>query len=481
MTMTPPIEPGTADQRIPSLTVPEPLGATPGRLTTAAILSMTLRASAADHSTWRLPVVAFAVIATIILDVTGGAVMMWHLPGDNSGFYKLTSTIAVILLVLPLMTLAASAARLSARRRDDRLSSLRLVGASSHLLRVVALTEAGLQALVGSILGITGYVLCLPLLGQLSFNGGKVGADSILLRPIPVAGVILTLVLLALVRSAIGLRKVDVSPLGVRMRSQPRSVSWVRLAVGGAIVLLIVFSKAVLGLLGHQTGMVGVYVFIAVILAAVVELANIIGPKLLAMYFQHRLQRAKDATDLVAARQVLENPRAAWTQVASLGAVCVVGMLGGTGAAMMQTINNDPQATKSARIVGEDLQTGVILLIIFAFATVACSVGVNQASAILDRRSVEVGLDIVGMDLQAQDKVRRITVISPMRFAMVTGIIATGLLLVPATGIALITRPATVLVTVATIVAGAGMVRLGLWATRPTLRRVIDDGLARTE
>jgi hypothetical protein len=38
---------------------------------------MTLRASAADHSTWRLPVVAFAVIATIILDVTGGAVMMW--------------------------------------------------------------------------------------------------------------------------------------------------------------------------------------------------------------------------------------------------------------------------------------------------------------------------------------------------------------------------------------------------------------------
>ncbi|KOR28367.1 hypothetical protein TI04_11145 [Achromatium sp. WMS2] len=59
----------------------------------------------------------------------------------------------------------------------------------------MALTEAGLQALVGSILGITGYVLCLPLLGQLSFNGGKVGADSILLRPIPVAGVILTLVL----------------------------------------------------------------------------------------------------------------------------------------------------------------------------------------------------------------------------------------------------------------------------------------------
>lgn len=142
----------------------------------------------------------------------------------------------------------------------------------------------------------------------------KVGADSILLEPIPVTGVILALVLLALISSAIGLRKVDVSPLGVRMRSQPQPVSWVQLAVGGAIVLLIIFSKTVLGFLGHQTGMVGVYVFIAVILAAVVELANIIGLKLLAMYFQHRLQRAKDATHLVAARQALENPRAAWTR-----------------------------------------------------------------------------------------------------------------------------------------------------------------------
>ena len=81
MTTTPAIEPGTADQQIPSISIPEPLGTTAGRPATSSILSMTLRASAADHSTWRLPVVAFAVITTIILDVTGGAVMMWHLPG----------------------------------------------------------------------------------------------------------------------------------------------------------------------------------------------------------------------------------------------------------------------------------------------------------------------------------------------------------------------------------------------------------------
>ena len=166
--------------------------------------------------------------------------------------------------------------------------------------------------------------------------------------------------------------------------------------------------------------------------------------------------------------------------MASLGAVCVVGMFGGTGAAFMQLFGTGPD-DEVARTIGRDVQTGVMLLILFAFATVACSVGVNQAAAILDRRQVEVGLDVVGMDLTAQDKARRITVLSPMRFAMAIGLIATGLLLIPLVGMALLARPVAVITTVGTILLGAGMVRLGLWSTRPLLGRVLDDGLARTE
>ncbi|MDU1779956.1 MAG: ABC transporter permease, partial [Propionibacterium sp.] len=303
----------------------------------------------------------------------------------------------------------------------------------------------------------------------------------VLLGPVPVIGVIAALVLLALTSSAIGLRRVDVSPLGVRMRSQPKSVSWVRLVVGGIMLLLIVFSRKILGFLGSQAGTIGGYIFVIAFLTIVVEIANIIGPKLLSMWFTHRLRKARNATELIAARQILENPRAAWTQVASLGAVCVVGMFGGTGAAFMQLFGTGPDADEVARIIGRDVQTGVMLLILFAFATVACSVGVNQAAAILDRRQVEVGLDVVGMDLTAQDKARRITVLSPMRFAMAIGLIATGLLLIPLVGMALLARPVAVITIVGTILLGAGMVRLGLWSTRPLLGRVLDDGLARTE
>ena len=89
------------EQPNPTITVPEPLKVEPRRPATRQILAMTLRASISDRSTWRLPVIAFAVISTIILDVTGGAVMMWHIRGDNAAFYRVTSTIAVVLLILP--------------------------------------------------------------------------------------------------------------------------------------------------------------------------------------------------------------------------------------------------------------------------------------------------------------------------------------------------------------------------------------------
>lgn len=447
----------------------------------SAILFMTLRASASETSTWLLPVIAFAIISTIILDVTAGAVMMWHLPGDLASMYKVLSSIAVILLVLPLATLAASAARLSARRRDDRLSALRLVGASSHLLRSLTLAEAGLQALAGALLGLLGHAACLPALARLSFNGSTVGLRPLLLGPLPMLGVIAALVLLALISSAVGLRRVEISPLGVQMRTSAHRVSWLGIVVGVILLVVVACSRFLVQVAGGL-GTIAVSVVGLGIIAIVIELANIVGPKMLEAYYHGRLRKSRSAVALVAARQVLENPRAAWSQVASLGAVSVVGLMGGAGAALMQGVSGTSSANNRMDVIlGQDIQTGVLLTILFSFATVACSVGVNQASAVLDRRRVEVGLDVIGMDLAAQDAVRRRTVLSPMRFAMGIALAASAIFIIPMTGIALINRPVTLLVTAATILVGAGMVRLGLWATRPTLRRVLDEGLARTE
>ena len=93
-----------------------------------------------------MPVLAFAASAALTLLVAGGiqAFHLWlgdpSLPGRGAqsrpsnylqSAYILFAWSSGFLLLTPLFTLGASAARLSARRRDDRLATLRLLGAST--------------------------------------------------------------------------------------------------------------------------------------------------------------------------------------------------------------------------------------------------------------------------------------------------------------------------------------------------------------
>lgn len=482
---TQPSAPGAVDQ------LPEPgaVGQLPEALPlptrhgvfrpTWTLLGLLARPTLRDRAAWGLPVTAFAVISTIILDVTGGAVMFWSFTGEMAGTYRVLSGIAVVLLVLPLVTLASSAARLSARRRDDRLSSLRLLGATSLTLRLVTLAEAATYALAGALLGCVGYAITLPLLGLLSFDGHRIGAGALLLGPGPLAGVVAALVVLALISSALGLRAVVISPLGVRMRSTAQTVSRARIVIGVLLLAVAALSTKIASLLGVPADPVIVVAVCLCSIAVALEVIDIVGPRLLAAHFRRRLRRARTAEALVAARTVLESPKQAWRQVAALGSVCFVGVAGGSGVALLERFSTGAGTSDMALV--QDIRTGVLLTIVFAFATVACSVGINQAAAVLDRRRVEVGLDLIGMDLARQDRARRRTVLGPLWFVMVVSIASAVVVLLPLVGTALVLSPTTLLVTAAVMAVGALFVVLGLRATRPSLARVLADGLARTD
>ena len=117
-----------------------------------------------------LPVLAFAASSALFLTVAGGvqALSTWleHANVDHEminlmGIQKLymgLAWVAALVLIVPLFTLGASAARLSARRRDERLASLRLIGASTTL--IVGLSVA--DALVYSLVGFTYRSVALP-------------------------------------------------------------------------------------------------------------------------------------------------------------------------------------------------------------------------------------------------------------------------------------------------------------------------------
>ncbi|WP_130866510.1 ABC transporter permease family protein [Acidipropionibacterium timonense] len=459
---------------------PAPLS-TPGRPRPrrGTLLHLFAAPTLADRRSWRLPVVAFAVITTIVLDVIGGAAMFWRMTGDIAPLYRMLSTLAVILLVLPLATLAVSATKLSARRRDDRLAALRLVGASSATLRGLTLAESGANAFAGIVLGLVGYGLSLPLLGMLHFGGHAIGGTSLLLDGVVLLGVVAALMALALVSSAVGLRRVEISPLGVRMRQEAAGVSRWRVVIGAVLLVAAVLAAQSARLLQVKLGaIVGVAVSLSVIATGLI-IVDIVGPRLLALHMRRRLRRSRTAVDLVAARMVLESPRAAWRQVAALGSACFVGVAGGSGVALMKMAS--AQATAQDLALIHDVQTGIILTLAFAFATVACSVGVNQAAAVLDRRDVEVGLDVVGMTLGQQDAARRKAVLSPLWFVMAVSVGSAAVVLAPLVGAALLMQPLTILVTAAVMALGAGLVIVGLRATRPVLSSVLGEGLARAE
>ena len=68
--------------------------------------------------------------------------------------YLMLAWISGFLLLTPLFTLGASAARLSARRRDDRLATLRLLGASTRRLTLYTMLDSVIYAAVGFVLGV---------------------------------------------------------------------------------------------------------------------------------------------------------------------------------------------------------------------------------------------------------------------------------------------------------------------------------------
>src|SRR5690625_1610604 len=139
----------------------------------------------ANRQAWLLPVAAFGVVSALSLSVAGGVHFFFNLDeatmAQTGGLYMILASLAAILLVVPVASLAAAAAKLLARRRDERLSSLRLLGASARLLRTLAVVEAAVLAVVGSLVGVIGYVLLLPLSGLLRFAGGPFCTTGMLL------------------------------------------------------------------------------------------------------------------------------------------------------------------------------------------------------------------------------------------------------------------------------------------------------------
>ncbi|NWL12093.1 permease [Paenarthrobacter nitroguajacolicus] len=414
-----------------------------------------------------LPILAFGTVTALLLTVAGGSQVFWSWSDDIAGTYQGLAVVAMVLLIIPLLTLGASAARLAARRHDDRLASLRLLGANSATVVWMTVIESTVLAAVGALAGAGLYACMAPFLGLIQFRGQAIGSHAWLSVP-SILGCVLAVCVLAAASAALGLRKVVVTPLGVRTRQTADGAHWVRGLIAAVVVVVGVVAMGMLSSFGA-------FIVIIAVMGGCFGLAllalNLMGPWILRLRASSQLKRAKRPEQLLAARTVLESPKESWRQVGGVAMTSFVGVFVGVGMAVADTMGTGADA--EATLLVRDINTGVMITLLGSFLMVACSAGVNQAAAVLDRASTLVALDRVGMPRKLMVAARVKAVMSPLFLVAGISAAAAAVLVLPLTGAALLTQPVVILTIGGVFAAGFLLVRLAVAAGTAQIGQVL--------
>ncbi len=451
----------------PTLSPPPPPAGTVGWVALRASWLLARRGSARS-AVLLLPVIAFAATTTLLLVVLAGAISFLRWDDDYAVTYQLLAALSDVLLVVPLGSLGGAAARLSARRRDDRLATLRLLGATTPTVARMTVLEAAATALLGAAVGVAGYLVLAPFVQLIHFRGEPIGG-AFWLAPWVVAAAVAAVVLLAALSAVVGLRQVSISPLGVRRRQDAPRIGWVRAAVSVGVIL-----AAALAVQGQYADLAVVVVVVLGSFAAALGVLNLLGPWVVSVIARRRVRRADRADRLLAARSMAQYPKAVWRQVSGVVMACFVAVVAGSGVATMAAAGD--MASSEDRLLVADVQTGILITVVASFLMVAASAGVTQAAEVLDRAELYRSLDKLGMPEATMVSAQRRTIMTPLLVITTISVLVSGTLVLPLVGIALVTAPVSVLVTAASVVVGVLLVRLGVTTSRTVLRGVLAEG-----
>lgn len=210
-----------------------------------------------------LAIVAFAVCTAATLVCVGGLGAFRSrdvagVAGDTGELYAALAVIATGLMLVPILTLGAVAARLAIARRDQRMAALRLASATSTQVATMTLAEAALQAFAGAVAGAVLYAALLAPLRLLTFQGRRMSPGELWVGPLALLGVLLAVVLLSVVSGVFSLAKVVVSPRDLptllaarRIVDDPRS-TWRAVGATGLGVLIAGLSTLLAGAGGSE-------------------------------------------------------------------------------------------------------------------------------------------------------------------------------------------------------------------------------------
>lgn len=335
-----------------------------------------------DRATSVLTVAAFALPHAFLLAVTGGvmafgsraAVAATSATADDpatldgmASFYVILAYFAATLLIVPIISMGAAAARLGMSRRERDLAVLRLVGLAPGKTKLACILETCVFAAVGVVVGSILYAVTLPAWGALSFQGRPMGVGEMWVGVVALLVEGLAMILLAALSSWLAMRTVAITPLGVARRTQAGRVSAVGPVLG--LVLLVVWLSV--GTVAMSLGTaIGMAVFMG-FMGAIFLIINLVGIWSISLMGRIMASVARTPQMMVARRRMADDPRAVWR---SFGAVALVGFLMGimypaSSAISMSGDRTDEVALVVIVALGSAL-AGAVLIVAASAATV---------------------------------------------------------------------------------------------------------------
>ncbi|WP_344423264.1 hypothetical protein [Pseudonocardia ailaonensis] len=463
-------------------------------------------------------------------------------PAEDEGYRQLT-IVAVALVAFPIAGLLGASARLTATRRGERLATLRLLGASTRQITVVAVAETTVIATAAAITGFLLEALVSPLVARIPLAGGGWFAADVRPSVLVSVGAVVAVGLLATASAVGGLRRVVVSPLGVARRQQARGVRLVRLlGVVAALVVFAIGNSALRVVDVEAAGLVMAAVVLALFGAVV-----LVGP-LVVRGVGGWLGRRESVPALLAGRRLQDDPRAAFRPLAGVTlAIFVAGFLAplsatawgatqrddhtlhvragtpdqattllaraGIGADVRPAagerssgvdvrpvdpaeldrartllaplapgtlVQTDAEASGQNAVLLDDLRRGVLVVLVATFLVAATATGTAAAARVLDHRHTLRLLRLAGTPVRVLEQARMRETAAPL---LVNGAIALafGLLCAsPFTAATGVLAPSGLIVLGSVLLAGTAAVLAATAASRPLLRSLTREDQERS-
>lgn len=380
-----------------------------------------------------LAVLAFSVSSWLLLTTMGG---VWMFYGRKSrlsdmlydsyfiprvdtaqlgGIYMSLAVLALALLIIPLLSLGSSAARLGTGGRAKRLASLRLIGLTAGQINVMTLVETMIQGLVGFAIGLIVYLVSLGGWSQVTFTTLNIRAGEMML---PWWGFLIAIGLITLITlgsTLVGLRRVAISPLGVARRETPKALKYWRV-----IGIVVVLPALVVSMRATKGNIVISSLFFMMLFLTI----SIAGPLFIQMATRPLVHTASPAK-LLGVRRVLDDPRAAWRNVSAISLMALIASIVVFGISITLSGNApDPTIGNLRLILISDITKGVTIALAFALILGATSTLIHQAADVFDRADESISLMKIGLPQSVLLKARFWQVIPPLllMLAVTTGL-----------------------------------------------------------